>query len=206
MIDRRIHLPMAQLRILLHAILGTLQRERAYAGGLTELAQLVFAKRHAPGFDVLVELLLELQPSPQCGEPRCDGPGWCTHHLDQPLPLRVGLADDHTPIIVVAGMGAIGIVWRDRQTTVVVNEWRAGPVRTVARWIAGATRASPVHGVVEQRGTIERDPGHHLGLIDVLAFARHVAVVKADERAHRPVHAARIVHVGPAPASRWLVG
>ena len=59
------------------------------------------------------------------------------------------------------------------------TEWRAGlRMRAVARRISGATCASAVYRVVEQRGSVERYPRHHLGLIDVLA---------GDQRpTHRP--------------------
>ena len=40
----------------------------------------------------------------------------------------------------------------------------------------------------------------------MLTAPRHVAMVEAGERAHRPVHAAGIIHIRPAPAGRRFVG
>ena len=40
----------------------------------------------------------------------------------------------------------------------------------------------------------------------MLALPRHVAVIEPGEGTHRPVHAAGIIHIRPAPAGRRFVG
>ena len=134
------------------------------------------------------------------------GPRRRAHHLHQSLPFLVRVADDHAPVVVPARMRAIGIMRRNRRPTVVVDQRRAGPVRTVARRKASPPRPAPVHREIQQRRTVERNARHHLRQVDMLAAPRHVAMVEAGERTHRPVHAAGIIHVRPAPASRRLVG
>src|SRR5262249_40876702 len=102
------------------------------ASGLAALCQLVLAQRQRPGFDVLVHLLLVLQASGEGGELWRAGPGWLAHHLHQALPLLVRLADDHTPIVVLARMGAIGVVGCHRRPAVIVDERCIGPVSAIA--------------------------------------------------------------------------
>src|SRR6266540_5963398 len=114
MLHLQIHLPVAQLGVVLHPVFGTLHREGAYASGLTSLRQLVLPQRHTPCFNMLVHLLLVLEASGEGGELRRGGPRWMTHYLHQPLPLRVRMADDHAPIVIIARMSAIGIVGRHR--------------------------------------------------------------------------------------------
>ena len=178
MLHLQIHLPVAQLRVVLHPVFGTLHGQGAYASGLAALRQLVLAQRHAPRFDALVHLLLVLQASGERGELRRGGPRRLAHHLHQPLPFLVRVADDHAPVVVVARMGAIGVVRRDRRPTVVVDQRRAGPVRAIAGGIAGAARPPPVHREVQQSRAVERNARHHLRLVDMLALPRHVAVVE----------------------------
>src|SRR5262245_17032934 len=95
---------------------------------------------------------------------------------------------------------------RDSWPSIVVEQRRARPMRSVARRIAGPARPAPIHREVKQCWTIKRYARHHLGQIDVLTFTRHVAMVKAGEGAHCAVHAAGIIHIRPAPASWWLIG
>src|SRR5205085_11526796 len=54
MLYRQIHLPMAQLRVMLHPVFGTLYRKGTDTDSLTALGQLVLPHRHTPRFDVLV--------------------------------------------------------------------------------------------------------------------------------------------------------
>ena len=79
-------------------------------------------------------------------------------------------------------------------------------MRAVARRKPRPTRPSCVHREVQKRRTIERNARYHLRQIDVLASSRHVAMVKAGEGTHRPVHATGVVHIRPSPASRRFVG
>ena len=143
MLDRQIHLPVAQLRVMLHPVFGALHRQGANAGGLAAFGQFVFSQRHAPGFDLLVEFFLVLQAAGERGEFSDVGPGRSAHHLHQSLPFLVGVADDHAPVVIAAGIGAIGVMRRDRRPAVVVDQRRAGPVRPVAGRKArpAATRA-----------------------------------------------------------------
>src|SRR5215510_7563265 len=128
MLQLQIHLPVVQLRVMLQPVFRTLHGERAYASGLTALRQLILPQRHTPGFNALVHLLLVLEASGERGELRRGGPCWMAHHLHQALPLLIRMADNHTPIIVIPRMSAIGIVWRDRRTTVIVDEGCVRPV------------------------------------------------------------------------------
>src|SRR5215510_431126 len=123
-----------------HPVFGTLHGEDAYASGLTALRQLVLPQRHTPRFNALVHLLLVLEASGKRSELRRGGPRWLAHHLHQALPFRVRMADNHTPIVIIARMGTIGIVGRYRRPTVIVHEGCAGPVRTIARGISFAAR------------------------------------------------------------------
>src|SRR5215813_15610708 len=132
MLYLQIHLPVVQLRVVLHPVFRTLHGERAYASRLTALRQLILPQRHTPGFNALVHLLLMLEASSERGELRRGGPCWMAHHLHQALPLLVRMADNHTPIVVIARMGAIGIVGRDRRPTVIVDQGRAGPMGAIA--------------------------------------------------------------------------
>ena len=68
MIYREIHLPVAQLRVVLHSVFGALHGKGANSGSLAALCQLVLPQRHAPRFDVLVQFLLVLQASNDGGE------------------------------------------------------------------------------------------------------------------------------------------
>ena len=61
MLDRQIHFPVAQLRIMLDPVLGALHRQRANAGSLAPFRHFVFAERQRPGLDPAVEFLLMLQ-------------------------------------------------------------------------------------------------------------------------------------------------
>ena len=63
MLHRLIHLPMTQLRIMLHPVFGALHRKSADSGSLASLRQRVFFQRHAPRFDLLVQFFLVLQAS-----------------------------------------------------------------------------------------------------------------------------------------------
>ena len=70
----QIHLPVAQLRIVLHAVFGALYRKGANTGRLAVLCQFVLAKRRAPRFDMFVEFLLVLQAPKNRGEFLSTGP------------------------------------------------------------------------------------------------------------------------------------
>src|SRR5580704_12952348 len=124
---------------MLDPIFGTLYGEGTNTGSLAALGQLVLAQCHAPRFDMLVQFLLVPQASGARGELRC-GPRRGAHHLHHALPFRVGVADDHAPVVVLAGMGAIGIMGGNGWPTVVVDQRRAGPMRTVAWRKAGSAR------------------------------------------------------------------
>ena len=137
MLHLQIHLPVAQLRIMFHPVFGTLHGQGAYASSLTSLRQLVLAQRHTPCFNALVHLLLVLEASGERGELRRGGPRWLAHHLHQALPLLVRMADDHTPIVIIARMGAIGVVGRHRRPTVIVAR---GACRASARDCRGDSR------------------------------------------------------------------
>src|SRR5262249_30249379 len=170
-----------------YPILGTLYRQCTYASGLTALRQLVLVQRQSPGFNVLVHLLLVLQASGEGGELWRRGPRWMPHHLHQALPLLIGMADNHTPVIVIARMGAIGVVRRHRWPTVIVDERRVGPVGAIAGGKTGTARRSPVGGEVQERWTVEGNTRHHLRLINMLALARHVAMIQTGKGTHRTV-------------------
>ena len=64
--------------------------------------------------------------------------------FDQPLPLVVAVTDDHAPVIIFAGMRAIGIVGCHCRPAVIVDKRRTGPMRPIAGRIAGS--------VLRQRG------------------------------------------------------
>ena len=176
-----------------HPVFGTLHGEGAYASGLTALRQLVLIQRHTPRFKALVHLLLMLKASGKCGKLRRGGPRRIAHHLHQALPFLVRIADNHTPIVVIARMGAIGIVGRDRWPTVIVDEVCQASGRDCRR-IAVAARRPPVDGEVQESRPGEGNAGNHLCLVNMLALPCHVAVVETREYTHRPVHSAGIVH------------
>src|SRR5215471_15548477 len=69
-----IHLPVAQLRVMLDAVFGALYRKGTNTGCLTALRQLVLPQRHAPRFDLLVQFLLLLQATDDGREFRRGGP------------------------------------------------------------------------------------------------------------------------------------
>src|SRR5215813_3410020 len=146
MLYLQIHLPVVQLRVVLHPVFRTLHGERAYASRLTALRQLILPQRHTPGFNALVHLLLVLEASSERGELRRGGPSWIAHHLNQALPLLIRMADNHTPIIVIPGMSAISIVGRDHRTTVIVDQGCVRPMGAIAGGKASAARCPPVHG------------------------------------------------------------
>jgi hypothetical protein len=64
MLDRQVHLTVAQLRVTLHPVLGALYWKGANPGSLAALRQLVLAQGDAPRFDVLVQFFLVLQARP----------------------------------------------------------------------------------------------------------------------------------------------
>src|SRR5215472_17706136 len=74
MLHFEIHLPVAQLRVMLDAVFGALYRKGANTGCLTALRQLVFPQCHAPSFDLLVQFLLVTQASGNGREFRRGGP------------------------------------------------------------------------------------------------------------------------------------
>src|SRR5262249_33109199 len=127
-----IHLPVVQLRVVFDPVFGTLYWQCTYTSGLAALCQLVLAQRHCPGFNVLVYLLLVLQASGEGGELWHAGPAWMAHHLHQAPPLLVRLTDDHTPVVVLARMGAIGVVGHHCRPAVIVDERCIGPVSAIA--------------------------------------------------------------------------
>src|SRR5215510_12145035 len=145
-----------------HPVFRTLHGEGAYASGLTALRQLVLPQRHTPRFNALVHLLLVLEASGKGGKLRRGGPGWLAHYLHQALPLLVRMADNHTPVVIITRMGAIGIVGRDRRSTVIVDQGRAGPVGAIAGGIAVAARPPSVHGEVQESRSREPDARNHL--------------------------------------------
>src|SRR5215471_3247311 len=104
MLHLHIHLPVAQLWVLFHAVFRTLHGQGADASGLTALRQLVLVQRHTPCFNALIHLLLVLEASGERRELRRGGPRWMAHHLHQALPLLVRMADNHTPIVIIARM------------------------------------------------------------------------------------------------------
>src|SRR5580700_8189678 len=110
---------MTQLRIVLDSVLGALHRQGANPRCLAALGELVFAKRLAPRLDVFVELLLVFEASADRGEFRRPGPGRRAHHLYQLLPLLVRMTDDDAPVVIAAGIGAIGVVRRHSRAAVV---------------------------------------------------------------------------------------
>src|SRR5262249_9006669 len=156
---------MAQLWVVFHPVFRTLYRQGTDTGGLTALRQLVLAQRHSPRFDALIHLLLVLQTSGQRGELRRGGPRWMTHHMHPALPLRVGMAYNHAPIVVIARMGAVGVVGCDRRPTVIIHQGCGRPVGTIARGKAVAARSSPINGEVQERRTVEGDARYHLCLV-----------------------------------------
>ena len=114
MLDRQIHLAVAQLRVMLDPVLGALHRQ---------------APARRPSGSV---------PSPRtcrasASRPRCrsSSSSWCSRRpvtvanfaaaaqagapitSHQPLPFLVGVTDDDAPVVVAAGIGAIGVVRRD---------------------------------------------------------------------------------------------
>src|SRR5271163_1343865 len=155
MLHRQIHLPVAQLRVMLHPVFGTLYRKGTNTGSLTALGQLVLPHRYAPRFDVLVQFFLVLQAANYRGKFLRRGPRGSAHHLRQPLPLLVGVADDHAPVVVLARMSAIGVMGCHRWSAVVVDQRRAGPMRAVAGRVASLARPALVHGKVQQRWAVE---------------------------------------------------
>src|SRR6266478_9159681 len=136
---------------MLHSVFGTLYGESANPGRLAALRQLVLPQGHTPCFDFVIQFLLVLQASEDRGKLWRRSPGRSAHHLHQPLPFLVAVADDHAPVVVLARMSTIGIVGRNRWPTVVVDQRRAGPMRTVARRIASPARPAAVHREVQQR-------------------------------------------------------
>ena len=58
MLDRQIHLAVAQLRVMLDPVLGALHRQSPDAGTLTQFRHLILAQRPRPALDPLVEFLL----------------------------------------------------------------------------------------------------------------------------------------------------
>ena len=79
MIHWKVHLAVAQLRVMFHPVFGALHRKCANSGSLTALGQLVLAQRHAPRFDLLVQFLLVLQASEDTGEFRRGSPRRSAH-------------------------------------------------------------------------------------------------------------------------------
>src|SRR5262249_44231239 len=133
MLHRLIHLPMAQLRIMLHPVFCTLHRKSTNMERLAAFRQLILVQRHAPGLDMLVQFLLVLQTSGDRRELLQASPRRAAHHLHQSLPFLVSVADDHTPIIVAARMRAISVMGSHSRTAVVVDEWGVRPMGTVTR-------------------------------------------------------------------------
>ena len=125
--------------------------------------------------------------------------------LHQRLPFLVRDADDHAPVVVAAALRAVGVVRGDDWSTVVVEHRRAWPVRRLPGGKPARLHAAAVDREVEQGRAGERHGGH-LRQIDVLALAGAFAVIEAGEDAHGAVHAAGVVHVGPAPAGGRLAG
>src|SRR5260370_29835196 len=122
MLYRPMYLAVAQLRVMLRPVFGTLYRKGTNTGSLTALGQLVLPHRHAPRFDVLVQFFLVLQAPDDRGEFRRGGPPGSTHHLNQLLPLLIGVADVHPPVIVLAGRTPIGVMGCHRWSAVVVDQ------------------------------------------------------------------------------------
>ena len=172
-----------------------LHRQGAHPGSLASFGHLVFAERPRPSLDVFVQFFLMLQPTGDRGESVGGSPGWRFHDLHQARPFLVRLANDDAPVVVPAGIRAVGIVRRHHRATVVVEQRRPGPMRPVARRVAPPARAATVHCEVQQRWPDKRHAGHHLRQVDVLTFPRDVAMIQAGQGANRAVHAAGIVHV-----------
>src|SRR5262245_2344419 len=137
MLHRQIHLTVAQLWVMLHAVFSALHRKRSNTGGLAALGQLVLAQGYAPRFDLVIQFLLVLQASNDRSELLRDGPGRSAHNLHQSLPFLVGVADDDAPVVVFTGMSAISIVGCNGRPAVVADQRGARPVRPVAGRVAG---------------------------------------------------------------------
>src|SRR5262245_25556983 len=63
MVELPVHATVAQLRVVLDAVLGTLDGHGSHAGGLAARGDVVLAERARPGLDVAVERLLVLEPA-----------------------------------------------------------------------------------------------------------------------------------------------
>ena len=90
-----------------------------------------------------------LQAAGDGGELFRDGPCGIVHDRDQMAPFFIRVADDHAPVVVPAGMRAIGVVRRDRWPPVIIQRRRARPVRAIAWRKTGAPRASSVHREIQ---------------------------------------------------------
>ena len=99
--------------------------------------------------------------------------------LYEPPPFDVGVADDHTPIVVAARMRPIGIVGRHGRSAVVVDQGRTWPVRPVAGREPGSPGATAVYGKVQQCRTVQRNARYHLRLVDMLSLSGPVAMIQA---------------------------
>ena len=134
------------------------------------------------------------------------GPGRAAHELDQLLPFVIGQAGDDGPVVVAAGVGAVGVVGRGDGAAVVVDHLGAGPHGAVAGREPLAAGLASVDGLVQERGAGEGDAGNHLGQVNVLPFAGGGAMAQRRERADCAVHPAGVVQVGPAPSGRGRAG
>ena len=200
------HPAVAQLRVVLDAVLVALHRRGAHACRLAAVGQLVLLDGRRPRGDALVDLGLVREATPQRVEPRVGRPLGRAHDRDEAAPLLVGEAGDDGPVVVSITQGAVGVVRRCVAAAVVVEQLAARPVRAVARRVAGTPGPPPVGAEVEERRAGQRHAGRDLREVDVLALAGGAPVVQRGQRGDRAVHAAGVVHVRPAPPGGRRVG
>src|SRR5262245_4968885 len=113
MVELPVHGAVAQLRVVLDAVLGTLHGHGSHAGGLAARGDVVLVERAGPSLDVAVERLLVLEPAAVRCVALISCPPRCAQDIDTLSPFLVRVANDHAPVVVAAGMGAVGVVWGD---------------------------------------------------------------------------------------------
>ena len=125
MLDRQVHFPVAQLRIMLDPVLGALHRERAHSGfsGTAPSPRICRASASRPRSRRRVPPDAASRPVTVANFADAAQDGRA-HHLHQPPPFLVGMTDDDAPVVVSAGIGAIRVVRR--------HGWARGSCSTTA--------------------------------------------------------------------------
>ena len=200
------YFPVAKLRVVLHPVLGALHRHRRNTRRLALLHQIVFLKSQRPRLDALVQFLLILEPADEGVELGRSCPLGRAHHAHQAPPFIFGEAGDGAPVVVSASVGAVGVVGSGRWSPVVVEHGCSGPMGAVTRREPLSLGRTAVDRRVQHGGSVQGGAHNHLGQVHVLPLAGHIAAVERSHGGKGDVHSARVVEVGPTPASRSLAG